>query len=1102
MHCASCATIITKALKKEYNITSSQINVALKQLQIDQEDSIHIDDLNATLTKYWYSLSQETPNVHTKHVGSDMQSSDWNDAIAYRKMLLSVTLAILAMLSMLYMVGIDYERRPKNLIIHHLMKGFLPIAASVMLTVIWRKYIIAITRYIKYGVANMDTLVGIGTVTAFIYSFVASTLHDVFPDILGKQVFYEAVVVVIWFIELGKYLEEKVMNKTWQAIKSLLWLQVKSALLIKNNEQTYVPIEQVTVWDIMLVKPWEKIPLDGIIYHGSAYIDESMITGEPVPASKTPWDIVIWWTICSNSTIQVQATAIWSETYLQKIISIVEQAQSSKPAIQKLADSIMQYFVPTVLIIALLSACFRILLGNQFFPWINGFQFGLMTFVGVLVIACPCGLGLATPMAVITGIWHGAKNGILAKNAEWLLKLRKANIVIFDKTGTITEGKPQLVEMSNSDSWLLSILASLESLSSHPIAQAVASYAKQHNIALQEVTDYKNLEWIGVQWTIHDIPYTICKLGYLEKIWLTYDNARIDQRTKQWKTPLMLTDWKVVLWYYAVADQIKETSKQAIHQLQEQSIIPVMLTWDHENTAAYIASLVGITNIHAWVTPEQKAAIVKQYQLQWIVCMVGDGINDAPALATADIWVAMSTGTDVAIESAELTLLHGDLNKLVKAIAISKLTQSAIIQNLSWAFGFNLIWIPLAAWLFYPVLGVLLNPAFEGIAMSMSSLTVMLNSLRLQTKNIWNNWWSRKWWLWWLIAAVITVSFLWRGISRLINPDIIKSSFGSTNVTSFLSQEVVYIASEWWRVDIINASWWNVVDSILLSWYSIHNVYFHKDKKMLYISANAMAMEWAWASMWTSVESDFLLVFDSISHKIIAKISLWSNNNLSHVALSEDGKYLLINHQDKWTTSIMDWNSYKFLWSYEWGKWTKPHGMRISPNNKAYIALMWSKALGVLDISQNTGYTVSLRWVPVQVALTKDGAIYTSLYTTRKIAEIIDGEINYISLPWESQGPIQIDVTPNQQYLVVADQWWLNQDERGNTIYLYDRIKKAFTWSVIVGQWPHWVVVEDAAAYITNIADNTVSKVSLESMQVIYTTDVSEEPNWIVRGVY
>lgn len=271
---------------------------------------------------------------------------------------------------------------------------------------------------------------------------------------------------------------------------------------------------------------------------------------------------------------------------------------------------------------------------------------------------------------------------------------------------------------------------------------------------------------------------------------------------------------------------------------------------------------------------------------------------------------------------------------------------------------------------------------------------------------------------------------------------------------------------------------------------------------MLYISANAMAMEWAWASMWTSVESDFLLVFDSISHKIIAKISLWSNNNLSHVALSEDGKYLLINHQDKWTTSIMDWNSYKFLWSYEWGKWTKPHGMRISPNNKAYIALMWSKALGVLDISQNTGYTVSLRWVPVQVALTKDGAIYTSLYTTRKIAEIIDGEINYISLPWESQGPIQIDVTPNQQYLVVADQWWLNQDERGNTIYLYDRIKKAFTWSVIVGQWPHWVVVEDAAAYITNIADNTVSKVSLESMQVIYTTDVSEEPNWIVRGVY
>lgn len=340
-------------------------------------------------------------------------------------------------------------------------------------------------------------------------------------------------------------------------------------------------------------------------------------------------------------------------------------------------------------------------------------------------------------MAIITWVWHGAKNGILAKNAEWLLKLRKSQIIVFDKTGTITEGKPQLVEIhSDSKDDHIDILAAIEAESSHPIAHAVVEYAKEHKISLPKVEHFKNLEGVGVQGDVGGKTYVISKPAHLVLQWIAYDEDLIQKRTSQGKTPLILTSENSVIAYYAVADEIKATTKQAIKDIKALGIKTVMLTWDHSNTANYIASLVGIDRVYAEVNPEDKAAIVADLKKEWVVTMVWDGINDAPALATADVGVAMSTGTDVAIESAELTLLHGDLQKLVKAIKISHLTQSAIVQNLSWAFGFNLIWIPLAAWLFYPIVGVLLDPAFEWAAMAMSSLTVMLNSWRLQQKKI------------------------------------------------------------------------------------------------------------------------------------------------------------------------------------------------------------------------------------------------------------------------------------------------------------------------------------------------------------------------------
>ena len=454
---------------------------------------------------------------------------------------------------------------------------------------------------------------------------------------------------------------------------------------------------------------------------------------------KSLGDDVVWSTLVIDSILEVEATAIWKDTYLQKIIALVDHAQKTKPRIQQLADRIMHYFVPTVLCIALFSALFWLFLGNYFYPDIDVIRFALFSFVWVLVIACPCGLWLATPMAVITGIWHGAKRGILAKNAEWLLQLRKADIVVFDKTGTITEGKPALIDIHQVRKELnhMAIIASLESQSSHPIATAITSYAHEHNISFFPVHAFSTLPGIGVQWDIDGITYTVAHPSFVQESWYEYDADIITHRTASGKTPLVLFDDQWIIAYYAVADTIKTSSYKAIRDLQTRWILPVMLTGDNILTAQYIASKLGIHDVYAEVTPDQKAALITELKKEGKrVVMVGDGINDAPALATADVWVAMSTWTDVAMESAEITLLHGDLDRLVKALSISKLTHIAIVQNLTRAFLFNIIGIPLAAWLFYPFFGVLLHPVFEWAAMALSSLLVLLNTVRLQAKKV------------------------------------------------------------------------------------------------------------------------------------------------------------------------------------------------------------------------------------------------------------------------------------------------------------------------------------------------------------------------------
>lgn len=737
MHCVSCAQIITTKLTALSGVKWCEVHFATKEATLDYDSNTITESvIQEEVKKYWYTLipdKKEEIKSNEEIIENPELEHAWN------MVLVSIPIVALSIGIMTWMIWVWQWWWSGNDTIKEFFHHLLPILATVMLTVVGWKYVIAIGRYIRYGVANMDTLVGIGTVTAFIYSFALTAFEwqlGVYLD--TDRTFYESVIVVIGFVELGKYLEAKIMAKTGKAIRALVWLQSKDALIKRWSTELRVTLDQVNIGDLMIVKPWEKIPLDGTIIEGQAHIDESMITGESLPVSKNIDDVVIGGTIVSDSTLIVRATALGSDGYLSKIISIVSAAQNSKPQIQKVVDKIMRYFVPGVLILALIAWGFWLFFGRVFFPDINHIEFAILSFVGVLVIACPCGLGLATPMAIITGVWHGAKNGILAKNAEWILSLRKSKIVVFDKTGTITEWRPELIdqkhigEISNQ----LSILASLETLSSHPIASGIARYASEHDIQIESVSGFQNIAGAGVEWTIGNALYRIYKPSHLTDMGIDYDTSLIETWTHEGKTPLILLEDKTIIGYYSVADKIKSSSKEAIQALKDLWITPVMLTGDHTNTAHYIASQIGIDRVYAGVKPEQKAEIIKELQKEWIVTMVWDGINDAPALATADIGIAMSTGTDVAIEAADLTILHGDLSKIAKAYQISRLTHVAIYQNLAWAFGFNLVGIPLAMGVFYPVLGILLSPAFEWAAMAMSDLTVIGNSLRLQKKKI------------------------------------------------------------------------------------------------------------------------------------------------------------------------------------------------------------------------------------------------------------------------------------------------------------------------------------------------------------------------------
>lgn len=753
MHCASCASIIEKAFKKTLGVESAEANFATEKVKVTlDEGKTNPAHLSKKIEPLGYSLILPTAqsmgmseSEHAKHMGlGESKDEKLAELKNMRRKVASVMpLAVVSIVFMVWDFLIQFGFVPEMAAAwQDIFKYFIPVSATYTLLFVGRPYLQGVFRFLRYGKANMDTLIGIGTSVAYIYSLAIIIWSEALSKFVNTaQTYFDVTVVVIAFITLGKYLEARSKIKTGDAIEKLLNLQAKTALVVRDGKEVEISINDVKQGDLIVVKPGAKIPVDGIITEGRSFVDESMITGEPMPEKKEVGDSIVAGTINTSGSFTFKATKVGSETLLSQIIKMVEDAQGSKAPIQALADKISGIFVPIVLIIAFLTLGAWLFFGSQYFGFSQALSFGLVSFVGILVIACPCALGLATPTAIIVGVGKGAKEGILIKDAATLEKLHKVDTIVVDKTGTITKGKPTLTDIKNlsnlKESELISILASLEKKSEHPIAHAIVNFAQEKNILSSEVADFESIKGKGLKGIIDGTEYFVGNSKLVENLQVSFDTAELNEFTSQGKTPVILATKEKILGFIMVADEIKDESVQAIKNIHTLGIKVVMLTGDDEKTAKYIGSVVGIDDVVAHVLPQDKLEKIKELQASGrVVAMAGDGVNDAPALAQADVGIAMGTGTDVAIESAGITLLHGDISKLVKAIKLSKITMRGIKQNLFWAFIYNIVGIPLAAGAFYPIFGWLLNPVFAGFAMAMSSVSVVGNSLRIKTKKL------------------------------------------------------------------------------------------------------------------------------------------------------------------------------------------------------------------------------------------------------------------------------------------------------------------------------------------------------------------------------
>lgn len=723
MTCASCAVSLESYLKPSEGIREISVNYPNKSVALTFDTGIiALDQIKSKALEIGYEIltGDEAEQQEVLDQKEDKRLEQLKSKLIFAVVLSSPVFVM----AMFFMGQVPYE----NWIMLVLSAPVLFWSGSEFFINAWKK--------LKHFSSNMDTLVALSTGVAFVFSFFNTIYPQFFLDhSITPHVYYESAVIIVTLILLGRYLEERAKGKTSSAIKKLMGLQPKQVVVFRNGEEVSIPLSEVVKGELILLKPGDKIPVDGKVKRGDSYIDESMITGEPIPVHKLKGEQVYAGTVNQKGSLQILANKVGGETLLAQIIQLVKSAQASKPPIQKLVDKVAGVFVPIVIGLALLTFFMWYFLGPD--PSIT---YAFLTLITVLIIACPCALGLATPTALMVGIGKGAEQGILIKDAQALEVAYKTNALVLDKTGTITQGKPQVTDVNwknNSGKELFEdILLTIESKSEHPIAEAVAQHLRKNGSRPVDITSFQSITGQGAKAKYEDEWFFI---GNDE---LVLDN-NIDfsaelqtlagELKRQAKTVVLFADHHEVLGVMAIADNIKESSKQAIHTLKKMGIEIHMLTGDNQETAKAIANQVGIDNYQAQVKPADKGAFITDLQSQGkIVAMAGDGINDSHALAQADIGIAMGSGTDIAMESAGITLMHSDLQQIARAITLSKATIRTIRQNLFWAFIYNLIAIPIAAGALFPLFGFLLNPMIAGAAMAMSSVSVVTNSLRLR----------------------------------------------------------------------------------------------------------------------------------------------------------------------------------------------------------------------------------------------------------------------------------------------------------------------------------------------------------------------------------
>ncbi|HEM5274465.1 TPA: heavy metal translocating P-type ATPase [Streptococcus suis] len=733
MTCASCAMTVEKALGKLEGVEEVTVNLATEKATIRySRDRQNLASLERAVEQAGYQLIRPEEVEEAADKGPSKEEKLWHRFVWSAAF--TLPLLYIAMGPMLPWGGL-----PLPALLHQpLVYAISQVILLIPILYIGRSFFQKGFKTLLQGHPNMDSLIAVGTGAALVQGLLMIVFLQMGKEVAmhghHPELYFESAAVILTLITLGKYFEARAKGQTSEAIKKLMDLAPKTAQVLRNGQEMQVPIEEVVVGDQVIVRPGQQIPVDGQVLEGQTRVDESMLTGESLPVKKALGDNVFGGTLNQQGAITMQATKVGRDTTLAQIIRLVEEAQGSKAPIAKLADQVSAIFVPVVMGLALLSGLAWYFLGQE--SWI----FSLSIIIAVLVIACPCALGLATPTAIMVGTGKGAENGLLFKSGQAIETLQGVNTIVFDKTGTITEGKPQVTDIhllsTKNREQVLQLAASSEQFSEHPLAQALLQAAQTEKIELLPATDFQALSGRGLSVIIAEQTIYLGNERLMREQGIDVSKGRAVAETfaHQAKTPVFLASQQELLAVIAIADKVKETSRQAIQALQAMGLEVVMLTGDNEKTAQAIAKEVGIEQVVSQVLPDDKANQVKFLQEQGkTVAMVGDGINDAPALAQAHVGLAIGSGTDIAIESADIVLMHSDILDVVKAVKLSQATMRIIKQNLFWAFAYNVIGIPIAMGLLHAFGGPLLNPMFAGAAMALSSVSVVLNALRLKT---------------------------------------------------------------------------------------------------------------------------------------------------------------------------------------------------------------------------------------------------------------------------------------------------------------------------------------------------------------------------------